>query len=314
MHRGLTLTAVIPAYNEERLLGRTVDTLPPIVDRIILVNDGSTDTTLAVMKELATVDPRIEIVDNGVNLGLGASMRRGFEAFLQGEGDLACVLPGDAQHDPESIAPMIDKLVDEHLDYVKPNRFIHLEALKQMPRFRRIGNIVITILTKFATGYYTIFDSQNGGGVFRRSTLERLPIQLIGDRYDYENTLLVALSIMGARIRDFPVRAIYGDETSSISVVPTALRALQVTFTGFWRRIWYKYVYYSFHPIALFLVSGMFLLVVGFAFCLFMLFERIFNGASPSTGTVMLGVLPLILSFQLTLTAILMDVNNEDRG
>jgi hypothetical protein len=173
---------------------------------------------------------------------------------------------------------------------------------------------VITILTKFATGYYSIFDSQNGAGVFRRSTLEKLSLDLIGNGYDYENTLLVALSIVGATVKDYPVKAIYGEEESTIRVVPTALRALRVSFTGFWKRIWYKYILYNFHPIALFLVSGVTLFLVGFGFSLFMLVERLAAGASPTTGTVMLGVLPLILSFQLILTAIQMDVNNENRS
>jgi len=314
MHRALKVAAIISAYNEERLVGKTIDTLPGFVDEIIVTNDGSTDDTGGVLQRKAAADPRITVVDNPQNLGLGASLRNAYKRVLTTDADLVCVLPGDAQHDPSAIPGMFDMLLDEHLDYVKPNRFIDMDALKQMPRFRRIGNIVITILTKFATGYYSIFDSQNGSGVFQRSTLESLPLNLIGNGYDYENTLLVALSIIGARVKDFPVKAIYGDEESTIRVVPTALRALKVTFVGFWTRIWYKYIVFNFHPIALFLLSGLGLFAFGLGFCVYMLVERIATGASPSTGTVMLGVLPLILSFQLVLTAILMDVNNENRG
>jgi glycosyltransferase involved in cell wall biosynthesis len=314
MYRDLKVTAIISALNEEKLVGKTIDTLPASVDAIIVTNDGSTDATLSVLERMAAGDPRITIIDNQSTLGLGASLRNAYRRFLLSDSDLVCVLPGDAQHDPDAIPGMFDVLLDEHLDYVKPNRFIDMDALKQMPRYRRIGNIVITILTKFATGYYSIFDSQNGSGVFRRSTLANLSLNLIGDGYDYENTLLVALSIIGAKVKDYPVKAIYGDEESTIRVVPTALRALKVTFTGFWTRIWYKYIVYNFHPIALFLLSGLMLFFVGCAFCLYMLIERIAVGASPSTGTVMLGVLPLILSFQLVLTAILMDVNNESQS
>ena len=314
MYRDLKVTAVIPAYNEEKLIGKTIDTLPAFVDDIIVTNDGSTDGTLAVLERMAAVDSRITIVDNQPNLGLGASLRNAYRRVLSTDAELVCLLPGDAQHPPEAIPGMFDVLLDEHLDYVKPNRFTDMDALKQMPRHRRAGNIVITILTKFATGYYSIFDSQNGSGVFRRSTLERLPLDIIGNGYDYENTLLVALSIIGAKVKDYPVKAIYGEEESTIRLVPTALRALRVSFTGFWTRIWYKYILYNFHPIALFLVSGLALFLVGFAFCIYMLVERLAFGVSPSTGTVMLGVLPLILNFQLVLTAIQMDVNNENRG
>jgi hypothetical protein len=77
-----------------------------------------------------------------------------------------------------------------------------------MPRFRRTGNIVVTLLNKFATGYYSIFDSQNGYGVFSRNALERIPFELIGERYDYENTLLLAMSVINGRIKDHPVPAV----------------------------------------------------------------------------------------------------------
>lgn len=314
MFRGLKVTALIPSFNEEKLIRKTIDSLPPCIDEVIAVNDGSTDGTLAALRDIASHDPRIRIIDNKTNMGLGASMRKAFRAFLESDGELACVLPGDAQHDGTTIPGMLETLLDNNLDYVKPNRFLEFESLRQMPRYRRLGNMIITILTKFATGYYSIFDSQNGGGVFPRATLARLPVHLIGDRYDYENTLLIALAVIGAKVRDFPAPAIYGDEDSTIKLIPTAIRALYITFTGFWRRIWYSYVYYNFHPIALFLFSGVALFVVGFGFCMFIVVERLAYGNSPSTGTVMLGVLPLILSFQLVLTAILMDVNNEVRS
>jgi hypothetical protein len=209
---------------------------------------------------------------------------------------------------------MIDTLVDSQVDYVKANRFVHLEDLAQMPMYRRVGNILITILTKFATGYYSIFDSQNGYGVFRREILERLPLERIGKRYDYENTLLINMSIMGATIKDEAVPAIYGDETSTIPFFRTATRALKVLWSGFWRRIFFKYVVVNFHPIALFLLSGLMLTLVGLGFGIYILAAKLVSGISPSTGTVMLAALPLILGFQMLLTTIVMDMNNEGRN
>lgn len=313
MYKKLTLAAVIPAYNEEKLITKTVETLPSFVDKIILINDGSSDNTLNVVKNLAKKNNKIIIIDNKENIGLGSSMVKGFKKALALRTDLICVLAGDAQCNPSYLSKMADELITNNLDYVKANRFVHLEELKKMPKMRKFGNIIITILTKFSTGYYSIFDSQNGYAVFTRHILKKLSLDMVGKRYDYENTLLTALSIAGARVRDFPVPAVYGEETSTIKVLPTTLRALRVTFTGFWKRIYNKYILINFHPIALFLLSGILLITIGLLAGIFITIERALRGASPSSGTVMLVVLPIIVGFQLLLTALTMDMNNEDK-
>jgi hypothetical protein len=133
----------------------------------------------------------------------------------------------------------------------------------------------------------------------------------IGRRYDYENSLLIALAIMGARIKDEPVPAIYGDEESTIPVFKTTIKALKVVWKGFWRRIYYKYIVYNFHPIALFLTGGIILGTLGFAFGIYLILAKIIGDITPSSGTVMLAVLPIILGFQLVLTSITMDMSND---
>jgi glycosyltransferase involved in cell wall biosynthesis len=313
MIRGQHLTIVIPCYNEAKLIGKTVTTLPAFVDAVMLVDDYSKDDTLTVMKELQKSDKRLTIVRNDVNRGVGYSVVHGFRNALETKTNLIMVMAGDAQCDPAYIEPMVAALIEGDLDYVKANRFKHREALLQMPAFRRIGNIFITLLTKFATGYYTIFDSQNGFGVFRRSILEAIDLGGIGRRYDYESTLLIELSIAGAKISDVPVPAIYGDEVSTIPIARTALRTLQVLERGFWRRVYRKYVLINFHPMALFLSLGLLFATGGLVIGLIITYLRVVYHLSPSTGTVMLCVLPFFTGFQLILTAIVMDIMNEGR-
>ena len=313
MYRGLKVAVSIPAYNEELLITKTLSTLPEFVDYIYVTNDGSADLTLEVLTGLAEVDRRITVFDNDRNRGVGYSVVRGLKAAVEGDADLICVMAADAQCDPAYLAKMCDEVLDTHADYVKANRFTSLEALRQMPRFRRIGNIVITLINKFATGYYSIFDSQNGYGVFTRAILERLPFELIGERYDYENTLLLSLGVVDARVKDHPVPAVYGDEVSTIKLFPTVRRALSVCFAGFWRRIYFKYVVFNFHPLALFLFAGLTLAGLGTVFGLVLIVLRVVEGSPPTSGTVMLSVLPILVGFQLMLTAIIMDVNNEKR-
>lgn len=313
MYRDRKVAIVVPAYNEEKLIAKAVETTPDFVDLILVVNDGSSDRTLEVLNALKDDHKNLEILTNNPNRGLGFSLVRGYKEALSRDFDIVGTLAGDAQCDPDYLSKLCDTLIDGDWDYVKANRFNDLTALRAMPPFRRVGNIVISLLNKFATGYYSIFDSQNGYGVFKRSTMERLPFELIGERYDYENTMLLAMGVINGRVKDIPVPAVYGEEVSTIKFFPVMRRALSVLFKGFWKRIYYKYVIFNFHPLALFLFSGIALALAGFAFGTYLAVERIFFGSTPSSGTVMLSVLPLIVGVQLLLTAIVMDVNNENR-
>jgi glycosyltransferase involved in cell wall biosynthesis len=313
MYRNLKVAAILPCYNEEKLIGKTIETMPAFVDEIIAVDDQSKDNTWKVITKIAKTNKRVRPVHLKKNVGIGGAYINGFQYALENNVDLVFTMAGDAQCNQDYMSKMADTLLDSDIDYVKANRFVHLEELKQMPRFRRIGNTFITILTKFATGYYSIFDSQNGYGVFKINTLKRLPFEHIGRRYDYENTLLIALAIMNAKVKDEAVPAIYGDEESTIPVFRTSMRALKVVWKGFWKRVYYKYILVNFHPIALFLLLSMVLGLIGLGFALYMLVDKIAFDTSPTTGTVMLAVLPLILGFQLFLTSITMDMNNENK-
>lgn len=314
MYRSLKVAVVVPCYNEEKLAAKTIDTLPKEIDYIVAVNDGSTDDTLKVLNDIKKHNKKVVVLDNDRNGGIGYSLKAGYKYLLENTDAVAIgIVAGDAQCDPKYILPMLDVFIDEGYDYVKASRFFHSEALKAMPKYRQFGNIFISLLTKFSTGYYTVTDITNGFGFLRRSLLEKINYSFVEDRYDYEPSMLTALSIAGAKVKDHPVPALYGDEKSTIKFLPTAMRNLRTVWVGFWRRIYYKYILFSFHPIALFLITGLFFLLIGLGFAVFIVLKRILDSATPSTGTVMLSVLPLILGMQMLLTAITMDMNNEGR-
>jgi glycosyltransferase involved in cell wall biosynthesis len=315
MYKTLKVSVVIPAFNEQTLLAATVVGLPQSVDYIIVVNDASKDNTLDVAQELQAHDSRIIVLDNERNGGIGYSLKRGFEYSLERTAaDVVGIVSGDAQCDPSCIEPMLDVFIDRNCDYVKGNRFFQRGALQSMPRYRRIGNIFVSLMAKFSTGYYSVSDITMGFGFLRRSTLEQVNFELVRNRYDYETSMLVALSIVGARIKDFSVPAIYGQETSTVDFWPTVFRVLHALWIGFWQRMYYKYMLFNFHPVVLLLFSGMTLLTVGVSFCTYVLIERVLGNLTPSAGTVMLCVLPLIVGLQLFLTALILDVYNEEKG
>lgn len=313
MHRNVKAAVVIPCYNEERLIRKTIERLPSFLDFIIAVNDGSTDDTLSELTRIADENDKVVIVDLEVNQGVGGAVIAGFESALSNtDADVIGIVAGDDQFDTSYLQTMLDELLDLPADYVKASRFFHREEFKTMPRYRRFGNIFISLLTKFSTGYYSITDITNGCGFLRRSALERVDFSIVQRRYDYETSMLTALSIAGAKVVDHAVPAHYGEETSTIRLIPTAYRNLKAIHTGFWRRIFYKYVLYGFHPIALFLLSGIAFVVAGGLFGLFLVVDRMSSHMPPTSGTVMLSVLPIILGLQMLLTALTMDVSNEN--
>lgn len=312
MRKNIEVAVVIPCYNEEKMIRKTIEKLPGFIDHIIAVNDASTDKTINKLTELKKKYPKLHVVDLEKNQGVGGALINGYMYALEHTKAKAVgIVAGDDQFDTAYLAPMLDALVNSEADYVKASRFFHREAFKTMPKYRQFGNIFISLLTKFSTGYYSITDITNGCGFLRRSIIEKIDFTTVEKRYDYETSMLTALSIANARVIDHPVPAHYGEEKSTIKLLPTAMRNLRAVWRGFWRRIFYKYILYGFHPIALFLITGILLLLFGTVVGIYILYAKFALNHSPTTGSTMLCVLPLILGVQLILTALTMDVSNE---
>ena len=315
MYRKLETAVVIPCYNEEKMITQTIKKIPEYIDHIIAVNDASTDNTIGVLNKLKKQYSKLIIVDNKVNQGVGGALITGYDYAIKNTKTTAIgIVAGDDQFDSSYLKAMLDDFIDQSADYVKASRFFHREAFKTMPKYRQFGNIFISLLTKFSTGYYSITDITNGCGWLRREIIEKVDFSIVEKRYDYETSMLTALSIANAKVIDHAVPAHYGDEKSTIKLIPTAWRNLKAVWKGFWRRIYYKYVLYGFHPVALFLFTGMFFLIISLLLAIFLLYVKLFAHQSPTAGSVMLAVLPFILGIQLTLTALTIDVSNENNN
>jgi len=297
------------------MITQTIKKIPEYIDHIIAVNDASTDNTIGVLKKLKKQYSKLIIVDNKVNQGVGGTLIAGYDYAIKNTKATAIgIVAGDDQFDSSYLKAMLDDFIDQSADYVKASRFFHREAFKTMPKYRQFGNIFISLLTKFSTGYYSITDITNGCGWLRREIIEKVDFSIVEKRYDYETSMLTALSIVNAKVIDHAVPAHYGDEKSTIKLIPTAWRNLKAVWKGFWRRIYYKYVLYGFHPVALFLFTGMFFLIISLLLAIFLLYVKLFAHQSPTAGSVMLAVLPFILGIQLTLTALTIDVSNENNN
>jgi len=313
MYKGKHITVVVPAYNEANLIGETLRGLPDFVDAAVVVDDASTDDTFARAQEVAAQDPRVTVLRHERNTGVGGTVVDGYKHAAASGSDIAVVMAGDNQMPPEHLPELLDAIVEDGCDAAKGKRFLAAEpALSTMPKYRFFGNIILTILTKAASGYWSIFDSQNGYYAVTTQALRRLNLDRVGRRYDLENSFMIQLNIIGARLRDVPMPARYGAEVSGIRLWKVLPRMMVTLFFGFFSRIYRKYVLYNFHPIALFLFSGILLMLWGIAFGIWACIQSL-GEDSATTGTVMLSVLPFLVGFQLVLSAFVLDIQNEPK-
>ncbi|WP_164520485.1 glycosyltransferase family 2 protein [Specibacter cremeus] len=295
----------MPAYKEERHIAQVIETMPDFVDHIVIVDDCSPDQTSAAAE--ATGDPRLRLIRHEANQGVGGAILTAHRAALELGSEINVVMAGDAQMDPDFLPQLLDPVVDGY-GFAKANRFFSGESFAGMPGYRIFGNIVLSFMTKFASGYWHIFDPQNGYTAIRAEVLRRLPLNKIAVSYSFENDLLINLNILDVPITDVPIPAVYGNEVSSIKLSRVIPELLSLLFGGYWRRVWWKYMVWSFSPVALLLLAGLALIVLGVAVGLWVLANSI---GSPTAGSVMLAVVPFVLGVQMLLVSLQLDIQGS---
>jgi glycosyltransferase involved in cell wall biosynthesis len=311
VYREQRIIVAIPAYRAEATIPEVVQTLPAFVDTIIVVDDASPDRTYEVASALG--EPRLVLLQHKANQGVGGAMRTAYEKALELGCDIVVKMDADGQMDPERLAELLDALINGNFDYAKGNRFLHRGALSAMPRHRLLGSLALTFLTKMASGYWHIFDPQNGFVACRTVMLQRLELPRIASDYFFENDMLVHLNVLGARVVDVPLPARYANEVSSMRISRILVSFPGRLFCRYWWRIYERYTLRDFSPIVPFLVSGILLCAWAIAFGSWSWFLSWRTGVVASTGTVMLTALPLILGFELLLHAMLLDIYSTPR-
>ena len=213
MYRGKRIALVIPAYNEARLIRPTLESAPQLIDRVIVVDDHSSDTMPEVIRECMARDPRIESIRHETNRGPGAAIITGYQRVLADGFDIAVVVGGDNQMPFDEMPRLLDPLIDGNADYAKGNRFMQRSASlasipADMPKTRVVGNMLITILTKIASGYFKVADVVEGYTAITRDALERVDWSRAWGGYGYPMDFLIRLNAHGLRVKDVPRRAI----------------------------------------------------------------------------------------------------------
>jgi glycosyltransferase involved in cell wall biosynthesis len=303
---GKRVAVVVPAFAEELLVADTIRGIPDFVDLIVVVDDRSGDAT--VERAQASGDPRLQVIEHEENQGVGAAIATGYARCRELAVDVTCVMAADNQMDPDELASLVGPVARGEVDYAKANRLVSGEAWQLIPRSRYLGNAILSLLTKIASGYWHVADSQAGYTALSLGALRRLDLGRLYRRYGFPNDMLVHLNVQNARVRDVPSRPIYGvGERSGIRIHRVAPRIAWLLFKGFWWRMKEKYVIRDFHPLVFFYTLGILMSVVGFLLGLVVAASRIFWGNEITTATIVLVALLLVSGTQFTLFAMWFD-------
>ena len=311
MLEGKRVAVVVPAHDEEHLIATTLGGIPGFVDRIIVVDDGSADATSERVRSFG--DARVELVVHERNRGVGAAIVTGYQRALAERIDVVCVMAADNQMDPVDLELLALPVVRGELDYAKANRLVTGEAWNLIPRTRYLGNAVLSMLTKIASGYWHVADSQSGYTAISKRMLEVVDLERVYTGYGFPNDFLVHLNVSNARVRDFPSRPIYGvGERSGIRYRKVVPRISWLLVRAFFWRLREKYVIRDFHPLVFFYAFGFLSTLAGLVLGIVEIAYRI-AGYQVSVGTVVLIALLLISGSQFTLFAMWFDMEtNKD--
>jgi glycosyltransferase involved in cell wall biosynthesis len=311
MLEGKSVAVVVPAYREEELIATTLGGLPGFVDRIYVVDDASSDATAE--RARAFGDSRVEVIAHERNLGVGGAIVTGYQRALADEVDIVCVMAADNQMDPAELESLVRPVARGEVDYAKANRLFTGEAWRVIPRHRYIGNAILSLLTKIASGYWHVADSQAGYTAISRDMLAQLDLDRIYRGYGFPNDMLVHLNVWNARVRDVPSRPVYGvGERSGIKIRRVVPRISWLLLKGFLWRLREKYVIRDFHPLVFFYALGIVMTLTGLALGIVETALRI-AGNEVSVGTVVLVALLLTSGSQFTLFAMWFDLeSNKD--
>ncbi len=257
-----TVAVVVPAYNEEVLIRRVIETMPDYVDKIVVVDDCSQDATAEVVCSYkAQLGERLVLLEHESNRGVGGAIATGYVWCRDHELDATAVMAGDAQMDPDDLPALLDPVVDGEVDYAKGNRLFTGDAWQQIPKVRYLGNSAMSLLTKIASGYWHVADSQSGYTVINLKALKTIDWDKMYRRYGQPNDLLVRLNVHSFRVRDVPVTPVYDiGEDSGVRPIRMIPRLSWLLFKLFLYRMWQKYVIRDFHPLLFFYALAFFLL------------------------------------------------------
>jgi glycosyltransferase involved in cell wall biosynthesis len=286
----------------------------PFVSQVYVVDDGCPDGCGERVGETS----RVTVLRNQKNLGVGGAMKRGYAEALRDGADIVVKIDADDQMDPASIPLLTRRLLLGKADYTKGNRFAPLHRMpttadsrprRPMPTGRRLGNNLISFVHKGVTGYWNIFDPANGYTAIHRRALEIIDLQKVANGYFFETDMLFQLNLVDAVVADVPLPALYADEQSGLRIGGVVRDFPRLALQRFAKRLWLKYFLQDFNVASMEMLLGLPLVLFGVALGIYHWIDALGSGVPSTAGTVMFAALPIIIGFQLLLSAVSYDIH-----
>lgn len=303
------IAVVIPCYRAGARVLAVLGKIGTECQRIYVVDDACPDSTGDLVERSCT-DPRVVVLRNAVNLGVGGATIAGYQRALADGADIIVKLDGDGQMDPALIPRLVSPIARGDADYTKGNRFFDLHGLQEMPFVRLLGNASLSFLSKISSGYWNLFDPTNGFTAIHAKVWGAIRADRVARRWFFESDMLYHLGILRAVVQDVPMPARYAGERSGIREHSVVAEFAWKHLRNGVKRLFYSYFLRDFSLASVQLLAGSVLLTAGTWLGVDYWQASAHTGRLASSGTVMLAALPIILGFQLLLAFLSFDMQN----
>ncbi len=314
MYKNKRICVVIPCYNEQSQIENVLSSIPEYIDQIIVIDDASQDTTLSIVHQYCKSSNKdITIIEHENNQGVGGAIASGYKLARDNNFDVAVVMAGDGQMAPDDLSNILDPVVSGDCDYSKGNRLFSGDAWNMIPRVRYIGNSILSLMTKVASGYWHIADSQSGYTAINQRALKQIDWDQMYKSYGQPNDLLVRLNIFNFKVRDVIIQPIYNvGEKSGIKPIKMMPRLFFLLMKLFLYRMKEKYIIRDFHPLLFFYFFGFILFLPGLSLGMYLFIMRIIGGTVAETSA-LFAVFMATMGLQFLLFAMWFDMeSNKD--
>jgi len=308
----MRIAVAIPCYKVTQHVLGVIAAIGPEVEAIYTVDDACPDGSGRFIEE-NNRDPRVRVLYNPENRGVGGAIVTAYEAAIADGMDIVVKVDGDGQMNPTLLPHFVRPIVRGQADYTKGNRFYRPESLRGMPPVRLFGNAVLSLMTKFSCGYWSSMDPTNGYTAIHTAVLRKLPLQKLERRYFFETDMLYHLNTIRAVVHDVPMDAVYADEESNLKISKVLPEFLRKHATRLVKRYAYLYLLRDFNIGSLYSILGAVLCLAGIVFGGVHWLNSMFTGQAASSGTVMFAALPLIIGIQFLIAFLHYDVSNVPR-
>lgn len=307
---GKKIAVVIPCFKVKKHILEVIKGIGPEVDIIYVIDDCCPENSGNFVIENIQ-DPRVNVLFQEKNTGVGGAVKRGYEAAMQDNIDIIVKIDGDGQMNSSLINEFVNPLIHNSYSYSKGNRFFEISNLKNMPKLRLFGNSMLSFINKLSSGYWNIVDPTNGFTAINIKTLKRLPLDKISNDFFFESDMLFRLSLLKSKVIDISILSKYGDENSNLKIKSIITSFIYKHLRNFVKRFFYNYILRDIKIGTFEFIFGLLFLLSGSIYGGIKWYFNSVNNLTTPTGTVVISAILIILGVQLLLAFLHSDINDN---